>query len=369
MLRVLRFFATLVPATIYYSVRQLMLDQEHATLDEKDHYGKVYGRAMLHMAGIKVEADLSALDPKGHYVFFCNHQSLFDIPILFDTLWNYHMLHAPRSGSGPLAPQGTLGYILPVRRGQHPPAPDQTGGRVTNFIRREFQVDDPDKTTVIRQDQKPARPGAAAGALFLIGLSGCGKSAVAQRVAAALGGHAAELPLDGTEAALDAILAEADRQGAQAVIAVPHKLLAAEPFRLRMPSPPQFLTQCSRITGNCKARHRCSLARPLAISAVRNRAGNLKGGVAYRLAYSASSPAIHSVHPRLRHLLRVHTAPAPRRNGAEPPHQQPRRVLLQPARRAEFRIRPVKPAPPALFRCAALDFFHNRAEEINIQKT
>jgi len=105
---------------------------------------------------------------------------------------------------------------------------------VTDFIRREFHVDDPDKTTVIRQDQKPARPGAAAGALFLIGLSGCGKSAVAQRVAAALGGHAAELPLDGTEAALDAILAEADRQGAQAVIAVPHKLLAAEPFRLRM---------------------------------------------------------------------------------------------------------------------------------------
>ncbi|MHC1700816.1 MAG: lysophospholipid acyltransferase family protein [Humidesulfovibrio sp.] len=91
MLRVLRFFLTLVPVTVYYSIRQLLLDQDKASLDEKDYFGKLYGRTMLRMAGIKVEADLSALDPNGHYVFMCNHQSLFDIPILFDVLWNYHM--------------------------------------------------------------------------------------------------------------------------------------------------------------------------------------------------------------------------------------------------------------------------------------
>jgi 1-acyl-sn-glycerol-3-phosphate acyltransferase len=91
MLRVLRFFLILVPATIYYSIKQLLLDQEKATPDERDLPGKTYGRFMLRMAGIKVEADLSALDPTGHYVFMCNHQSLFDIPILFDVLWNYHM--------------------------------------------------------------------------------------------------------------------------------------------------------------------------------------------------------------------------------------------------------------------------------------
>jgi len=91
MLRVLRFFLMLVPATIYYSVRQLMVDQSTATLDEKDHFGKVYGRGMLRLAGITVDIDLSALDPKGHYVFMCNHQSLFDIPILFHALWDYHM--------------------------------------------------------------------------------------------------------------------------------------------------------------------------------------------------------------------------------------------------------------------------------------
>jgi 1-acyl-sn-glycerol-3-phosphate acyltransferase len=81
----------LVPTTIYYSIKQLLLDQEKATPDERDWPGKTYGSFMLRMAGIKVEADLSALDPKGHYVFMCNHQSLFDIPILFDVLWNYHM--------------------------------------------------------------------------------------------------------------------------------------------------------------------------------------------------------------------------------------------------------------------------------------
>jgi len=91
MLRVLRFFLILVPATIYYSIKQLLLDQDKATPDERDLPGKVYGRFMLRMAGIRVEADLSALDPNGHYVFMCNHQSLFDIPILFDVLWNYHM--------------------------------------------------------------------------------------------------------------------------------------------------------------------------------------------------------------------------------------------------------------------------------------
>jgi len=105
---------------------------------------------------------------------------------------------------------------------------------VTDFINREFHVNDPDKTTVIRQDAKPTRPGAETGALFLIGLSGCGKSAVALRVAEALGGRAAELPLEGPEAALDAILAQAAKDGGPAVIAVPHKLLASEPFRLRM---------------------------------------------------------------------------------------------------------------------------------------
>ncbi|MBU1230376.1 MAG: 1-acyl-sn-glycerol-3-phosphate acyltransferase [Proteobacteria bacterium] len=91
MFRVLRFFLLLVPTTIYYSIRQLLLDQEKGTADERDWPGKTYGSFMLRMAGIKVEADLSALDPKANYVFMCNHQSLFDIPILFNVLKGYHM--------------------------------------------------------------------------------------------------------------------------------------------------------------------------------------------------------------------------------------------------------------------------------------
>lgn len=104
---------------------------------------------------------------------------------------------------------------------------------MTQFIRREFHVEDPDKATVIRQDRPAPRPGQAGGNIFLIGLSGSGKSELAQRLAQTLCIQAAELPLDGAEAALDALGAAA-QNGQPAVVAVPHKLLAGEAFRKRM---------------------------------------------------------------------------------------------------------------------------------------
>lgn len=102
---------------------------------------------------------------------------------------------------------------------------------MTDFIRKEFHVEDPDKTTTIRMDEKPPRPGGQGDAVFLVGLSGCGKSALAARLAQALSGRAAELPLDAPDDALSAIL---DAPGGPAVIAVPHKLLTSEKFRERM---------------------------------------------------------------------------------------------------------------------------------------
>lgn len=44
----------------------------------------------LALAGVRVEADLSALDPAEPYVFMANHQSQFDILVLFQALkrWN-----------------------------------------------------------------------------------------------------------------------------------------------------------------------------------------------------------------------------------------------------------------------------------------
>ena len=102
---------------------------------------------------------------------------------------------------------------------------------MTDFIRKKFDVEDPDKTTTIRMDEKPPRPGGEGDAIFLIGLSGCGKSAVATRLAQELSGHAAELPLEDPDGVLSTILAA---PGGPAVIAVPHKLLTIEPLRQRI---------------------------------------------------------------------------------------------------------------------------------------
>ena len=100
---------------------------------------------------------------------------------------------------------------------------------MTEFIRREFHVEDADKTATHGPGApRPAMP--QGGVLYIIGLEGSGKSAVAAHLAKALGGTAHALPLEGADAALEAILAKGDA----AVIEVPHKLLAAEGFRARM---------------------------------------------------------------------------------------------------------------------------------------
>jgi len=49
----------------------------------------LWAKSLVWCAGVRVEADLSALDPKGVYLFMANHQSHMDIPILFATLSGY----------------------------------------------------------------------------------------------------------------------------------------------------------------------------------------------------------------------------------------------------------------------------------------
>lgn len=101
---------------------------------------------------------------------------------------------------------------------------------MTEFIRKEFHVDEADKTTVIRQGApapKPQMPGD--GILYLIGLSGSGKSSLAKALAEKLGRPCFDLPLEGAETALEDIV-----RAGQGVAAVPHKLLASEALRQRM---------------------------------------------------------------------------------------------------------------------------------------
>lgn len=55
---------------------------------------RVWANACLALAGIRVEADFSALDPAQTYVFMANHQSNFDIPVLTACLdrWSVRMV-------------------------------------------------------------------------------------------------------------------------------------------------------------------------------------------------------------------------------------------------------------------------------------
>lgn len=101
---------------------------------------------------------------------------------------------------------------------------------MTQFIRKEFHVEDPDKTTTVRQDVPAPRPQSPSGGiLYIIGLPGSGKSAVAAHLSSQLGCPALELPLDRPDQALDEILA-----AGPAVVEVPHKLLLGETFRQRL---------------------------------------------------------------------------------------------------------------------------------------
>ena len=54
----------------------------------------LWARSLIWAAGIRIEADLSALDPGQTYIFMANHQSHMDIPILFAALsgWNFRFL-------------------------------------------------------------------------------------------------------------------------------------------------------------------------------------------------------------------------------------------------------------------------------------
>mgnify|MGYP000023550386 CR=1 FL=1 len=87
MFRAIFFFLLLIPLTVYYSWLQSRMGED-CTSEEQNGPGKKWARILLNIAGIKIDADLSAIDSHGHYVFIANHQSLVDIPVLFKLLWD-----------------------------------------------------------------------------------------------------------------------------------------------------------------------------------------------------------------------------------------------------------------------------------------
>lgn len=139
---------------------------------------------------------------------------------------------------------------------------------MTRFIRQEFLVDEQDKSTVVRHDAPAPRPQMPGGGiLYIIGLPGSGKSAVAEGLARELGCPAHTLPLDEPGGALESILSSG-----QAIVEVPHKLLLGEAFRQRLTSTGRVLY----LMASVEAMAQRQAATPEEQASVRERLGRLR---------------------------------------------------------------------------------------------
>lgn len=83
MLRTLFFYITMIPLTIWYSLKMMWLTKRGLDQKKLDEVPIEWATKLVRAAGVEVEADLGELDPDGHYVFIGNHQSNFDIPLIF----------------------------------------------------------------------------------------------------------------------------------------------------------------------------------------------------------------------------------------------------------------------------------------------
>lgn len=83
------FLLLLVPVTVVMSALTL-LGRTYRAGGLQDRISTRYGMILRRLIGARMEADLSALAPGRPYVFFVNHQSFMDIPVLFDLLSDYN---------------------------------------------------------------------------------------------------------------------------------------------------------------------------------------------------------------------------------------------------------------------------------------
>lgn len=89
-MRSILFLAAVVPLTLFFSSVCWLLARVGRNGQIAHRLECLWAKCLLRAAGIRVEADLSALDPRGTYVFMANHQSHMDILILFATLSGYN---------------------------------------------------------------------------------------------------------------------------------------------------------------------------------------------------------------------------------------------------------------------------------------
>ena len=89
-MRSLFFKVAVVPLTIFFSSLCWLFARvgQHGRFAHQVEC--LWGKSLVWAAGVRIEADLSALDPKATYIFMANHQSNLDIPILFAALKGYN---------------------------------------------------------------------------------------------------------------------------------------------------------------------------------------------------------------------------------------------------------------------------------------
>jgi len=93
MARTLFFFIYFGLLTFFYGTMAMIFGRAFG--DRAGNFAqRTWARRSLAVAGAKIQADFSALDPNQTYIFMVNHQSNFDIPILTAALrhWTVRMV-------------------------------------------------------------------------------------------------------------------------------------------------------------------------------------------------------------------------------------------------------------------------------------
>jgi 1-acyl-sn-glycerol-3-phosphate acyltransferase len=90
MIRNIIFYLCLFPLTALFSSLCLIFSKSNGANLLSHRLECLWARLLVLSGGIRVEADLSELDPGKNYIFMANHQSNLDIPALFSVLSAYN---------------------------------------------------------------------------------------------------------------------------------------------------------------------------------------------------------------------------------------------------------------------------------------